>query len=138
MATLDEILGGSSPDSGGHAPKGTKEWTEQHSGDNAPVSSPPTAPPAPAKQNGTPPTDGGTPAGGGGYEALFRHLTLIPHQQRRNLKKKRRNSEEMKSLLQLGMALWLSPISFLRHRAHRTCTQARTPCRSVQKSDMTS
>ncbi len=40
MATLDEILGGSSPDSGGHAPKGTKEWTEQHSGDNAPVSSP--------------------------------------------------------------------------------------------------
>lgn len=74
MATLDEILGGSSPDSGGHAPKGTKEWTEQHSGDNAPVSSPPTAPPAPAKQNGTPPTDGGTPAGGGGYEALFRQL----------------------------------------------------------------
>ena len=74
MATLDEILGGSSPGSGGYAPKGTKEWTEQHSGDNAPVSSPPAAPPTPAKQNGTPPTNGGTPAGGGGYEALFRQL----------------------------------------------------------------
>lgn len=96
MATLDEILGGSSPDSGGHAPKGTKEWTEQHSGDNAPVSSPPTAPPAPAKQNGTPPTDGGTPAGGGGYEALFRQL-LNPYtpptaeELEKEKKKQRRN-----------------------------------------------
>lgn len=74
MATLDEILGGTSSGNGGYAPKGTKEWTEQHSENNAPASSPPTAPPAPAKQNGTPPTDGGTPAGGGGYEALFRQL----------------------------------------------------------------
>lgn len=112
MATLDEILGGSSPDSGGHAPKGTKEWTEQHSGDNAPVSSPPTAPPAPAKQNGTPPTDGGTPAGGGGYEALFRQLNPYTPPTAEELERKRRNSEEMKSLLQLGMALWLSPIYF--------------------------
>ena len=91
MATLDDILG-----NGGNTPppkgakewheqqqdsptvpppaKGTKEWTEQHSGDNAPISSPQTAPPAPAKQNGTPPTNGGTLAGGGGYEALFRQL----------------------------------------------------------------
>ena len=91
MATLDDILG-----NGGNTPppkgakewheqqqdsptvpppaKGTKEWTEQHSGDNAPISSPQTAPPAPAKQNGTPPTKGGTLAGGGGYEALFRQL----------------------------------------------------------------
>lgn len=74
MATLDEILGGTSSGNGGYAPKGTKEWTEQHSGDNAPVSSTPAAPPTPAKQNGTPPTNGGTPAGGGGYEALFRQL----------------------------------------------------------------
>jgi hypothetical protein len=96
MATLDEILGGSSPDSGGHAPKGTKEWTEQHSGDNAPVSSPPTAPPAPAKQNGTPPTDGGTPAGGGGYEALFRQLnpyTPPTAEELEKEKKKQRRNE---------------------------------------------
>lgn len=96
MATLDEILGGSSPDSGGHAPKDTKEWTEQHSGDNAPVSSPPTAPPAPAKQNGTPPTDGGTPAGGGGYEALFRQLnpyTPPTAEELEKEKKKQRRNE---------------------------------------------
>lgn len=96
MATLDEILGGSSPDSGGHALKGTKEWTEQHSGDNAPVSSPPTAPPAPAKQNGTPPTDGGTPAGGGGYEALFRQLnpyTPPTAEELEKEKKKQRRNE---------------------------------------------
>ena len=96
MATLDEILGGSSPDSGGHAPKGTKEWTEQHSGDNAPVSSPPTAPPAPAKQNGTPPTNGGTPAGGGGYEALFRRLnpyTPPTAEELEKEKKKQRRNE---------------------------------------------
>lgn len=97
MATLDDILG-----NGGNTPppkgakvwheqqqdsptvpppaKGTKEWTEQHSGDNAPVSSPPAAPPAPAKQKDAQPTGGGTSAGGGslsgggGYEALFRQL----------------------------------------------------------------
>ena len=96
MATLDEILGGSSPGSGGYAPKGTKEWTEQHSGDNAPVSSPPAAPPTPAKQNGTPPTNGGTPAGGGGYEALFRQLnpyTPPTAEELEKEKKKQRRNE---------------------------------------------
>ena len=96
MATLDEILGGSSPGSGGYAPKGTKEWTEQHSGDNAPVSSPPAAPPAPEKQNGTPPTNGGTPAGGGGYEALFRQLnpyTPPTAEELEKEKKKQRRNE---------------------------------------------
>lgn len=96
MATLDEILGGSSPGSGGYAPKGTKEWTEQHSGDNAPVSSPPAAPPAPEKQNGTPPTNGGTPAGGGGYEALFRQLnpyTPPTAEELENERKKQRRNE---------------------------------------------
>lgn len=96
MATLDEILGGSSSGSGGYAPKGTKEWTEQHSGDNAPVSSPPAAPPTPAKQNGTPPTNGGTPAGGGGYEALFRQLnpyTPPTAEELEKEKKKQRRNE---------------------------------------------
>lgn len=96
MATLDEILGGSSSGSGGYAPKGTKEWTEQHSGENAPVSSPPAAPPTPAKQNGTPPTNGGTPAGGGGYEALFRHLnpyTPPTAEELEKEKKKQRRNE---------------------------------------------
>ena len=96
MATLDEILGGSSSGSGGYAPKGTKEWTEQHSGDNAPVSSPPAAPPAPEKQNGTPPTNGGTPAGGGGYEALFRQLnpyTPPTAEELEKEKKKQRRNE---------------------------------------------
>lgn len=96
MATLDEILGGSSPGSGGYAPKGTKEWTEQHSEDNAPVSSPPAAPPTPAKQNGTPPTNGGTPAGGGGYEALFRQLnpyTPPTAEELEKEKKKQRRNE---------------------------------------------
>lgn len=96
MATLDEILGGSSPGSGGYAPKGTKEWTEQHSGDNAPVSSPPAAPPTPAKQNGTPPTNGGTSAGGGGYEALFRQLnpyTPPTAEELEKEKKKQRRNE---------------------------------------------
>ena len=85
MATLDEILGGSSPGSGGHAPKGakawheqqqeasptspqakgTQEWTEQHSGGNAPVSSPPAAPPALAKQKGAQPTGGEIPVNHG-------------------------------------------------------------------------
>ena len=96
MATLDEILGGTSSGNGGYAPKGTKEWTEQHSENNAPVSSPPTAPPAPAKQNGTPPTDGGTPAGGGGYEALFRQLnpyTPPTAEELEKEKKKQRRNE---------------------------------------------
>ena len=96
MATLDEILGGSSSGSGGYAPKGTKEWTEQHSGDNAPVSSPPAAPPTPAKQKDAQPTNGGTPAGGGGYEALFRQLnpyTPPTAEELEKEKKKQRRNE---------------------------------------------
>ena len=49
MATLDDILGGSPPDGGGHAPKGSLDWEEQNSGDNAPVTSPATPPPTKAK-----------------------------------------------------------------------------------------
>lgn len=102
MATLDEILGGSSPGSGGHAPKGTKKWTEQHSGDNAPVSSPLTAPPAPAKQNGTPPTDGGTPAGGGGYEALFRQLNPYTPPTAEELEKERKKQRRNEIFAAIG------------------------------------
>ena len=102
MATLDEILGGSSPDSGGHAPKGTKEWTEQHSGDNAPVSSTPAAPPTPAKQNGTPPTNGGTPAGGGGYEALFRQLNPYTPPTAEELEKERKKQRRNEIFAAIG------------------------------------
>ena len=99
MATLDEILGGSSP---GYAPKGTKEWTEQHSGDNAPVSSPPAAPPAPEKQNGTPPTNGGTPAGGGGYEALFRQLNPYTPPTAEELEKERKKQRRNEIFAAIG------------------------------------
>lgn len=102
MATLDEILGGSSPGSGGYAPKGTKEWTEQHSGDNAPVSSPPAAPPAPEKQNGTPPTNGGTPAGGGGYEALFRQLNPYTPPTAEELEKERKKQRRNEIFAAIG------------------------------------
>ena len=93
MATLDEILGGSPPDGGGHAPKGSQEWAEQNSGENAggsggstppkgsqewaeqnsgenaPVSSSPTVKPV-TKSN--PSSSAGAPAsGGGGYQALL-------------------------------------------------------------------
>ena len=67
MATLDEILGGGSHDSRGHAPKGYQERTEQDSGDNTSASSPPTAPP---RAGG-----GGSSAGtSGGYEELYKKL----------------------------------------------------------------
>jgi len=93
MATLDEILGGSPPDGGGHAPKdsqewaeqnsgenaggsggsippkGSQEWAEQNSGENAPVSSSPTVKPV-TKSN--PSSSAGAPASvGGGYQALL-------------------------------------------------------------------
>lgn len=96
MATLDEILGGSSPNSGGHAPKGSQEWAEQNSGDNAPVSSPPTVPPVPAKQKDAQQTNGATTAGGGGYEALFRQLnpyTPPTAEELEKEKKKQRRNE---------------------------------------------
>lgn len=102
MATLDEILGGNSSGSGGYAPKGTKEWTEQHSGDNAPVSSTPAAPPTPAKQNGTPPTNGGTPAGGGGYEALFRRLNPYTPPTAEELEKERKKQRRNEIFAAIG------------------------------------
>lgn len=102
MATLDEILGGTSSGNGGYAPKGTKEWTEQHSGDNAPVSSTPAAPPTPAKQNGTPPTNGGTPAGGGGYEALFRQLNPYTPPTAEELEKERKKQRRNEIFAAIG------------------------------------
>lgn len=102
MATLDEILGGSSSGSGGYAPKGTKEWTEQHSGDNAPVSSPPAAPPTPAKQKDAQPTNGGTPASGGGYEALFRQLNPYTPPTAEELEKERKKQRRNEIFAAIG------------------------------------
>lgn len=125
MATLDDILG-----NGGNTPppkgakvwheqqqdsptvpppaKGTKEWTEQHSGDNAPVSSPPAAPPAPAKQKDAQPTGGGTSAGGGslsgggGYEALFRQLNPYTPPTAEELEKEKKKQKRDRIFAAIG------------------------------------
>ena len=125
MATLDDILG-----NGGNTPppkgakvwheqqqdsptvpppaKGTKEWTEQHSGDNAPVSSPPAAPPAPAKQKDAQPTGGGTSAGGGslsgggGYEALFRQLNPYTPPTAEELEKEKKKQKRNQIFAAIG------------------------------------
>lgn len=125
MATLDDIL-----DNGGNTPppkgakewheqqqdsptvpppaKGTKEWTEQHSGDNAPVSSPRTAPPAPAKQKDAQPTGGGTSAGGGslsgggGYEALFRQLNPYTPPTAEELEKEKKKQKRNQIFAAIG------------------------------------
>lgn len=125
MATLDDISG-----NGGNTPppkgakvwheqqqdsptvpppaKGTKEWTEQHSGDNAPVSSPPAAPPAPAKQKDAQPTGGGTSAGGGslsgggGYEALFRQLNPYTPPTAEELEKEKKKQKRNQIFAAIG------------------------------------
>lgn len=73
MATLDEILGGSPPDGGGHAPKGSQEREEQPGTKSKPV-----------------------PASGGGYEELFKKLnpyTPPTAEELEKEKKKQRRNE---------------------------------------------
>lgn len=97
MTTLDEILGGSSPNRG-YAPKGSQEWAEQNSGENAPVSSSPTAQ-SQSKAKSKPSSGAGAPVsggGGGGYEELFKKLnpyTPLTEEEKAKEQKKRRRDE---------------------------------------------
>lgn len=93
MATLDEILGGSPPDGGGHATKDSQEWAEQNSGDNAPVSSPTVTTPG---SNGNPKPSSASGGGSGGYEELFKKLnpyTPPTGEELEKEKKKQRRNE---------------------------------------------
>ena len=97
MTTLDEILGGSSPNRG-YAPKGSQDWAEQNSGENAPVSSSPTAQ-TQSKAKSKPSSGAGAPVsggGGGGYEELFKKLnpyTPLTEEEKAKEQKKRRRDE---------------------------------------------
>ena len=128
MATLDEILGGSPPDSGGHAPKGSQEWAEQNSGENAggsggstppkgsqewaeqnsgenaPVSSSPTAPTQPGAKS-KPSSGAGAPAsggGGGGYEELFKKLNPYTPPTAEELEKERKREKRAQIIAAIG------------------------------------
>lgn len=104
MATLDEILGGSPPDSGGHAPKGSQEWAEQNSGENAPVSSSPTAPTQPGAKS-KPSSGAGAPAsggGGGGYEELFKKLNPYTPPTAEELEKERKREKRAQIFAAIG------------------------------------
>ena len=126
MATLDEILGGSPPDSGGHAPKGSQEWAEQNSGENtggngstppkgsqewaeqnsgenAPVSSSvPTTPPAQPKPKATQAGGGGAPGGGGGYEELFKKLNPYTPPTEEELAKEKKKQKRAQIFAAIG------------------------------------
>ena len=128
MATLDEILGGSPPNGGGHAPKGSQEWAEQNSGDNAggsggstppkgsqewaeqnsgdnaPVSSSPTAPTQPGAKS-KPSSGAGAPAsggGGGGYEELFKKLNPYTPPTAEELEKERKREKRAQIIAAIG------------------------------------
>ena len=104
MATLDEILGGSPPNGGGHAPKGSQEWAEQNSGDNAPVSSSPTAPTQPGAKS-KPSSGAGAPAsggGGGGYEELFKKLNPYTPPTAEELEKERKREKRAQIFAAIG------------------------------------
>lgn len=94
MTTLDEILGGSSPNRE-YAPKGSQEWAEQNSGENAPVSSSSTAQ-TQSKAKSKPSSGAGAPVTGGGYEELFKKLnpyTPLTEEEKAKEQKKRRRDE---------------------------------------------
>ena len=105
MATLDEILGGSPPDGGGYAPKGSQEWAKQNSGDNAPVeftttprsSTPTPTTPAPPLAQTKPEAKTGDTKGVGGYEELFRKLNPYtpPTADELEKEKKKRKRDEI-------------------------------------------
>ena len=125
MATLDEILGGSPPNGGGHAPKGSQEWAEQNSGDNAggsggstppkgsqewaeqnsgdnaPVSSPATVKP---KEQPKPTAGGGgaSGGGGGGYEDLFKKLNPYTPPTAEELEKQKKKQKRAQIFAAIG------------------------------------
>ena len=126
MATLDEILGGSPPDSGGHAPKGSQEWAEQNSGENtggngstqppkgsqewaeqnsgenAPVSSSVPTTPAQPKPKATQAGGGGAPGGGGGYEELFKKLNPYTPPTEEELAKEKKKQKRAQIFAAIG------------------------------------
>ena len=125
MATLDEILGGSPPSGGGSAPKGSQEWAEQNSGDNAgggnnnppkgsqewaeqnsgdnaPVNSPTVvkkaAPTEKPKATGAVPGGGG----GGGYEELFKKLNPYTPPTPEELEKEKKKQKRAQIFAAIG------------------------------------
>ena len=126
MATLDEILGGSPPDSGGHAPKGSQEWAEQNSGENtggngstqppkgsqewaeqnsgenAPVSSSVPTTPAQPKPKATGAGGGGASGGGGGYEELFKKLNPYTPPTEEELAKEKKKQKRAQIFAAIG------------------------------------
>ena len=127
MATLDDILGGSPPDGGGHAPKGSLEWAEQnsgnsaggsrgstppkglqqwaepHSGDNAPVTSPATPPPTKAKHEPVSTSDNKAKVDGVlSYEDLYKRLNPYIPPTEDELKKERKKQKRAKIIAAIG------------------------------------
>ena len=89
MATLDEILGGSPPDGGGHAPKGSQE---------------PTTPTQPGAKS-EPSSGAGAPAsggGGGGYEELFKKLNPYTPPTAEELEKERKREKRAQIFAAIG------------------------------------
>ena len=125
MATLDEILGGSPPSGGGGAPKGSQEWAEQNSGDNAGGgnSNPPKGSQEWAEQNSgdnapvnsptvvkkaapteKPKTTGAVPGGGGGggYEELFKKLNPYTPPTPEELEKEKKKQKRAQIFAAIG------------------------------------
>ena len=125
MATLDEILGGSPPSGGGSAPKGSQEWAEQNSGDNAgggnnnppkgsqewaeqnsgdnaPVNSPTVVKKAAPTEK--PKTTGAVPGGGGGggYEELFKKLNPYTPPTPEELEKEKKKQKRAQIFAAIG------------------------------------
>ena len=125
MATLDEILGGSPPSGGGSAPKGSQEWAEQNSGDNAgggnnnppkgsqewaeqnsgdnaPVNSPTVVKKAAPTEK--PKTTVAVPGGGGGggYEELFKKLNPYTPPTPEELEKEKKKQKRAQIFAAIG------------------------------------
>ena len=126
MATLDEILGGSPPSGGGGAPKGSQEWAEQNSGDNAgggnsnppkgsqewaeqnsgdnaPVNSPTVVkkPEATEKPKATGTMQGGG-GGVGGYEDLYKKLNPYTPPTPEELEKEKKKQKRAQIFAAIG------------------------------------
>jgi hypothetical protein len=128
MATLDEILNGGSPNGRGRAPKGSQEWAEQNSGENAggnggstlpkgsqewaeqnsgesaPVSSSPTGP----TQSGAtskPSSEAGAPASGGRNEKLFKQHNPYTPPTAEELEKERKKQKREQIIAAIGDGL---------------------------------
>ena len=136
MATLDDILS-TDPQRGRSRlnPSGNPNAPESGGEEiTPPVKQPPKSNDAESKPPvvTTPQATSSTETKKGGYLELLQ--ALDPY--------KPPTAEELEnaknSLQHLEMALLLSPISILRHRAHRICMTAKTRCRKPRGCDMIS